>query len=181
MRWPTRQLQASVEKHLREGLTALDWFADPPVNTAHPVVWDPDHDTEGLVAGGGPQAENLIGLSVGDVPDTRPQEIGQGLVAVNVPVFVDIYGENRSVSLNLSDDVMGILQGEVWSNSRYVPFYDFSVTPALLVTDRAIEARIVEARWPGQGAGLAQVEWKRRWRVVSFTATCYFNTAAVSE
>lgn len=177
MRWPTRQLQASVEKHLREGLSSLLWLANPPIHTQHPLTWDPDHDTEGLVAGGGPQAQNLIGLSVGDVPDNMPQEIGQGLVAVNVPVFVDIYGENRSVALNLSDDVMGILQGEVWTPSRYIPFYDHSTNPPTLVTNRAIEARYVEARWPGAQAGLGLVEWRRRWRVVSFTATMYFNTS----
>lgn len=178
MRWPTRQLQASVERHLRLGLTSLGWFQDPPVNTANLLTWDPDHDTEGLVAGGGPQADNLIGLSVGDVPDNRPQEMGQGLVAVNIPIFVDIYGENRSIALNLSDDVMAILQGEAYTSSRYVPFYDHSQEPPVLVTDRAIEMRMVEARWPGAAAGLGLVEWRRRWRVVNATATYYYNTAS---
>ena len=177
MRWPTRQLQASIEKHLREGMTALGWFTDPPQHTADPVVWDPEHDTEGLVAGGGPQASNLIGLSVGDVPDTRPQEIGQGLVLVSVPVFLDVYGENRSVALNIGDDLQGILTGEVWSPSRFIPFHDFTTDPPTLVTDRAIEARLVEAVWPGTGSGLQYAEWRRRWRVVRFTADVYFNTA----
>lgn len=176
MRWPTRQLQASIDKHLREGLTSLGWLTDPPQHTAYPVVWEPDHDTEGMVAGGGPQSENLIGLSVGTVPEGQAQEIGRGLVAVNVPVFLDIYGENRSIALNLSDDVMGILQGEVWTPSRYIPFYDHSTQPPTLVTDRAIEVRLPEARWPGGGTALGMVEWRRRWRVVSFTATMYFNS-----
>lgn len=176
MRWPTRQMQRSVALHLQSALTDLGWLADVPTQTEYVVRFDPDHDPEGLVSGGGPQGENLIGLSLGDVPENRPEEMGDGLVSVSVPVFIDIYGENRSTALNISDDVLQVLQGQLWTPSRYIPLYDHSQTPPLLVTDRALEAREIEAAWPSGGAGTAVPEWRRRWRVVKFTATTYFNS-----
>lgn len=177
MRWPTRQMQASVALHLKTALTDLGWLADVPTLTEYPVRWDADHDAEGLVSAGGPQGENVIGLSLGDTPENREEEMGDGLLSVSVPVFLDIYGENRSIALNISDDIMAILQGQLWTPSRYIPLYDHSQDPPVLVTDRALEARLPEARWPSGGAtGQAVPEWRRRWRVVSFTATTYFNS-----
>lgn len=172
MRWRTGHVQRSVARHLYSGLTSLGWFDDPARYTETPFVWEPDHDPDAVAAGNGPAKPNTIGLSIGDVPDILPQELGGGLQSQNIPVFVDIYAEKRGIARNLGDDVQGILQGEVWAPSRYVPFYDFSASTPTLVTDQAIEARGVEARWP-VGAG----DWRRRWRVVSFTAVVYWTGA----
>lgn len=181
MRWPTRQVQASIALHVKTALDDLGWFADVPTLTEYPVRWDADFDPEGMVSGGGPTGENLIGLSLGDTPDNVAQEMGGGLLAVNVPVFIDVYGEKRGVALNLSDDIQGVLQGELWTPSRYIPLYDHSQDPPVLVTDRALEARMVEAAWPSGGSGVAVAEWRRRWRVVRFTATSYFNSAGAGS
>ena len=181
MRWPTRQTQASIALHIKTALTDLGWLADVPMHTEGLVRWEPDHDPEGLVSNGGPQGENLIGLSIGETPDNRPEEMGGGLLSVSIPVFIDIYGEKRGVALNISDDIQAVLQGELWTPSRYIPLYDHSQDPPQLVTDRALEAREVEAAWPSGGPGIAVPEWRRRWRVVRFTATSYFNSAGAGS
>jgi len=176
IRWPTRALKASVGLHVVTGLTSLGWMTDPPGFAQNPIHFDDDHDVEKIVAGGGPQVVNTVGLTVGDVPDAAAQELGGGLSSINYPVFFDIYGEDRSTALNIGDDIVGILQGAVLSTSRYIPLYDFSLTPAppassALLTDQTCEARLIEAKW---ASGTQQAEWRRRWRIVTFTATVYF-------
>lgn len=173
LRWPTRQVYASVALHLRTGLDALGWFDNPPsLGNTLIAIWDDDHVPEAAVAGAEAPKPNTIGLSLGDLPDHRPQEIGGGLYAVEMPLFVDIYGETRSMSLTIADDVTGILQGALWASSRYVPLYDHSKTPAELLTDRACEVHDVEGRWPANAD--AGAEWRRKWRVIAFSATVYF-------
>lgn len=170
MRWRSGQVQASVSKHLKDGLSSLGWFDDPPRWTATNFVWDPDHDPEAVAAGNGPANPNTIGLSLGDVPDNSILDLGGGLQSVNIPVFIDIYAENRATARNLGDDIQQILQGELWTRTRYIPLFNHNVTPAVVDHTQALEARIVDARWTS-GPG----DWRRRWRVVSFTATVYFT------
>lgn len=174
MRWPTRMLRASISLHIKSNLTTLGWFADPPGFAQHPINWDEDHDAEAVVAGGTPPPMNTVGLTVGDVPDAKARELGDGLTSIDYPVFLDVYGEDRSTAMNIADDIVGILQGAL-TPSRYIPLYDHSHDPAppdvsALITDETCEARLIEARWP-----TGMQEWRRRWRIVSFTATHYFN------
>jgi len=170
LRWASRMMQRSISTHVKTGLTNLGWFATPPGFADNPITWDDDHDTEGAVAGGVAPVGNTVGLSIGDVPDSAVEELGGGLLSIDYPVFFDIYGENRSTALNIADDIVGILQGELWSPSRYIPLYDQSQSPPTLLTQECCEARLVEARW---NVG-TQVEWRRRWRIVTFTATRYY-------
>lgn len=156
-------------------MASLGWAA--PTFAENPIHWDYDHDAEAVVAGGGPQVPNTVGLSLGAIPDHIEQELGAtqgGLHAVAIPVFLDIYGESRAVALNLADDLTGILQGVLWAPSRYVPLYDLSVDPPTIIPDRACEMTGIEARWP---AG-RDVEWRRRWRIVNATATVYYNAGS---
>lgn len=171
MRWRTRHILVNVNEHLRAGMTSLGWLATPPAFAENPITFAADHDPEAVIAGGGPAVPNTVGLSIGDVPDNKVQELGAGLYSIDYPVFIDIYGENRSTALNIGDDISGILQGELWAPSRYIPLYDRSVTPlGPVLTDQTCEVNQIEARWP---AGMGQ-EWRRKWRIVSFTATLYF-------
>ena len=172
MRWRTGHVQASVSRHLHAGMTSIGWFDSPPRWTETPFVWDPDFNAEQVLAGGGPASTNTIGISLGDVPENSILDLGGGLQSINMPIFVDIYAENRNTARNVGDDIQQILQGELWATSRYIPLYDFAQTPPHLDTSQALEARLIEARWP-PGAG----DFRRNWRVVSFTATCFFNGA----
>lgn len=170
MRWRTRHVQVNVSEHLRAGMNSLGWFAVPPTFAEFPIDWAPDHDPETVVANGGPAKPNTVGVSVGDVPDNRTEELGGGLYSIAYPVFIDIYGENRSMAVNIGDDITGILQGELWAPSRYIPLYDRSLNPlGPVLVDQTCEAVQVEARWAG-----GTEEWRRKWRTVSFTATLYF-------
>jgi hypothetical protein len=170
-RWATRHVQRSIAKRVWAALDDLGWFETEPGFAEHPITWDADHDTESAVAGEEAPPPNLVGLSMMDVPDSQVEECGAGLYSIDYPVTFDIYGENRSVASNISDDIQGILQG-VLAPSRYIPLYDFStVEDGVLVTEETCEARFIEARWVG-GSG---TEWRRRWRVVQFTATRFFT------
>jgi hypothetical protein len=172
LRWPTRQLHQSIANHLKAGMTALGWFEIPnPNGLTTGLLWDPDYDVEEHVLGDAAPVPNLIGISMEMTPDSRPQEMGGGIVSVSYPVTIDIYGENRSQALNMGDDIMAILRGEQWAPSRYIPLYDHSQTPPELLTDRVCEATLIEGRWP---AG-TQVEWRRRWRIVNFTAQEFYT------
>lgn len=178
LRWPTRSIQRAVGEHLKAGLTALGWFTSPRPDFAEfPITWDPEHDTEEVISGEGPAAPNTVGISTGDVPDQRPEELGGGLWSVSIPGFIDIYGENRSIALSIGDDVQRILQGQLWTPSSYIPLYDYTTLPKSLITDQTCEATLIEARWPGGGAS----EWRRKWRVVNFTAVWMFNSAKFDD
>lgn len=169
IRFRSSQIQDSTARHLKAALTALGWLDDPPRWTDTPFVWDPDFDPEAVDESDGPPARNTIGLSIGDIADNVINDLGGGLQSVNVPIFVDLYSEKRGISLNLSDDLQQVLQGELWSPSRYIPLYDHSQDPPVLNTDVALEARLVEARW-----GTGTQSWRRTWRIVSFTGTLYY-------
>lgn len=169
VRWKSGQVQAAIAKHLEDGLTSLGWMDVPPRWTSTPFRWDPDFDAEAFAEGTDMPTPNVVGLSLGNIPDVEPEELGDGLRSIDFPVFVDIYTESRGISLNLSDDIQAILAGELWTTSRYIPLYDQTQQPPTLMTDNALEARTVMARWP-EGAD----RYKRRWRIVNFTARYYW-------
>lgn len=173
LRWPTRTIQGSISDCLKSAMTTLGWF-DPSkgwLAETETINWDPDHDVETAVAGQTPPKLNTVGISIGSIPDYVVQELGAGLQAVDIPVFIDIYGESRAIALNIADDLVAVLQGEQVKLSRYIPLYDHSVTPHTLITTMACEARLVESVWPSGGD---TAEWKRGWRAIHFTATVYW-------
>jgi hypothetical protein len=170
MRWPIRSLQQSTSDHLKAAMTSLGWLPDMPGWATSPMVWAPDHDAENVAGGAGP-APNTVGISVGTIDDRQYVELGSGLSATNVPVFIDIYGENRPMAMNIMDDITSVLSGDLVTTSRYIPLFDYSTDPPTLTLDMACEARLIQSRWAAQGP--QPVEWRKAWRIVNFTATLY--------
>ncbi len=184
MRWRPRHVWRSASDHLFDGLADGDWPVHRPGTpvpsvpdwAVAPVLWLEAQPEE--AAGSDPIVPTTVGITIGDIAGRVAEEMGaqftQGLHSIDVPVFVDIYGANRSVSLSLASDILDILDGALWAPSNFIPLYDYSEDPRALVVEEAIEVNQVRSIWP-QAADATTVAWKRAWRVVSFTATCYFQ------
>ena len=70
---------------------------------------------------------NVVSVSIG-VPGVRkPSEMGDGLFNYNVPVFIDIYGENRGVAWSIGLDVMDILRK--YRDTSYINDYTNPSSP----------------------------------------------------
>ena len=115
--------------------------------------------------GGTAVVPNSIALSEGDLPDDVEQELGGHLVAVTHTFFVDIYGEDPSISRAIAGDVRAIFTGRVPGLSRSIVLTDWTQPARPPLPGHLLHFEDVEVTRPAnQGVG------RTTWTVVKFTA-----------
>ncbi len=159
-----RHLYQSVFDHIDTGLVDLGWkvaggFKEFPVTTQN---WVPD---EGQ--GTSQVQPNLVAVTILDEGEEVPEELGDGLVSIDVQLSVDIYGENQAVALAIAEDVKDLLRGRIDGYHRIIPIFDYSAvdtggTRAALTGVWAENEDVV--RIPSQ-----RTELRRQWQVVRWT------------
>lgn len=161
LRFAARHVQRTLEDHVQGVLNGLGWLG-PEVPFGEPAVT--------FQRGFLPEAEgrsitgNLVAVSFGHEPDDVPQELGGGLKTVEHYLFVDVIGRSETAAMAIASDIKDALSGRAPGASRYVPVYDYALTPRAAVTGHIIELTGVIREKPDT------VEYRRNWHVVKATA-----------
>jgi len=164
-----RHKQRLVHKQLvdvlQAGLAEMGWVNEPVLFAATPVTLV-DYQPEER---GKPIAPNTVAISMGDEQDDAGAELGSamgGLQSVEIPLFVDIYGEQQAISIALGADVKYLLKNKV------MPLlgWDGAPTGATLEIDD-----VFGPETPGEANTAGAENFKRHWRVVKARTITYFN------
>lgn len=153
-----RLIRDSVYRTVYDGLETRGWFA---VASSHLPVTFPavPVDINAQVA------FNTIGMSDEDMVPA-PAELGSGFTEFSWPMFVDVYGEDDSISLHLVGDIAALLAGRMPSVGRtdpHVVVTDWTLaTPVPIFVVQVEDVRTHKAHdFPHP--------WLQHWRSCSFT------------
>jgi len=120
LRHSTRHIHHTVVEYIREQLRELKWmtegqtpFGATPVEiiTAHPKEWE---TTARLEAG-------TVAITLGDESMPDLEESGGPLYSMDVPIFIDVFSDNESITLALALDIRDILLGRLTGSTRLEP------------------------------------------------------------
>jgi hypothetical protein len=156
--WPqhvSRHVHATVLDLVSDYLELAGWVHDPVNFGTTPVtILDEPPDDRGAQI-----APNTVAVSLGDVGDDILGQVGGGLWSRIYPIFVDIYGAERSIAVALADDVRAAFPE---SGLRF-PLIDQVDASEVAGASLGVE-RILGPERPA-GAESADT-FRRHWRVV---------------
>jgi hypothetical protein len=162
VRFRSRHVARTIFAYLSQRLTEAGWVHDP-VNfgaTAITLQESPPEDVTTI-------AVNTVAVTIGDEPADLDEQLGGGLVSVEYPVLVDVFGESYSLSQSLAADVKDAL------SRRVIPAYDWSNGGPTLLDGSLIEFVDVSGpRTPASSQALAGAA--RHWRVLTAIAYTTF-------
>jgi len=165
LRHKQRLVHKQVVDLLRAGLTEMQWMAEPVIFAATPVTlvdFQPDERGKAIAA-------NTVAVTMGDEMDDAGEELGSGfggLQSVEIPLFVDIYGEHQSISTALGADVKALLK----NITTPLLSWDGTQTEATLEIDDVFGPEV-----PDAALTAGAENFKRHWRVVRARTTTYFQ------
>lgn len=169
LRHASRHIQESILDALEARLTFLHWIAADNTLTpfgASPVVYQRRRMEESELKA---VTGNLVAVSFGQELDDLDEELGGGLLSVEMPVFVDCIAEKENHALLIAADVKDFLAGRAPGTSRYLRVHDKgSASPATPVDGWLIELTDVIREQPDT------VDWRARWQAVKATAYVTF-------
>lgn len=169
IRHKQRHIHRTLVEEVTTALTAGGWVNQPTIFGAiSATILDTMPDERGQDVN-----PNTVAVSMGDEGPQDDEELGAeqgGLVSVTIPVYVDVYGENQTISIALASDVKDALYAR-----RVLALRDWSQpgAPAVEGTYIALED-IAGPERPQAASGIAG--FKRHWRVVKALATTYYKT-----
>lgn len=152
-----RLIRDSVYRAVYDALADLGWFT-PETSRADVAFPEEPVDINE------PVSFNTIGLGDEDT-DADPAELGSNLTIFTWPMFLDVYGENDSLSLHLVNDLAAILAGRLPSIGRSSP--TVAVLDWTLATPTQIFVVDVEMVRTHRAHDFPQ-PWLRHWRSCSF-------------
>lgn len=174
LRFRYRHLHATMADYIRDALLSLNWgdaSLDPtdPANAAINFGGTPvTYVAYQPLIEGQPIVENMVCITLGDEPHAADQEIGDGLKAIDIPLFIDIYGTNRSISESIASDLKDLLE------DAYVPLLDYAQQPPAM-TGETIELDKDDILIQQPQAALDATDVKKQWRVVKTIARVYYT------
>lgn len=124
MRWPSRSVHRSVFDTIQTALSGYGWLTHPGgvgIKTLAVTLLD-TRPPEGQEV-----SLNTVAVVLGRDWPAQEDELGGGLLVQPYEIFVDIFGENASVSTAIADDVVGLFDGS--QSEPVVPLADHAVTP----------------------------------------------------
>lgn len=161
MRHRERHVHATIVSHLKEALTALDWYEDPAPFGTRPITLIAYQPQE---AGQTP-AFNTVAVSMGDSTADEATELGGGLYVCSYPFFVDVYGASEPIGVAISNDIKDSL------TDRIIALRDYTTTSLGVPTEAQLEFEyVMTEKIPTATTSLD----KRSWRSVKATAVCYY-------
>jgi hypothetical protein len=162
-----RLLRDSLHHLIDDALDERGWY-DPdrqhrPVNfLAHPLPWNV------------PVEPNVISLEIQGTT-VAEAETGSFLSTDTITAFVDIYAENDSFGVDISNDIRDILRGRLGQNEGgTVPLYDYrNATPPVIGHIAITDIRAL------RNSAMAQELWQRHWfRVRCEIQDSYYTSQA---
>lgn len=165
IRHKQRHIHGTIVNFVTDCLQRDGWTSDTPPFGATPVTildYQPEEAGE-------PIAPNTVAITLGDQGTDDENELGGrygGLLSVEIPLFIDVYGEKASIALAIASDLKDRIR---WAN---LPLVD--QTNGQLVDGMLIEIDPVmgpEAPGFSDQAGAL----KRNWRVLRARTTTYFQ------
>lgn len=167
LRFRIRHVHKTIADYLEQGLADLGWVA-PPINFGSvPITFlefQPDEAGKTIAA-------NTVAITLGDEPASQDQELGDGLRAIEFPVFVDVYGANQSIAASIASDIKDLLE------DVYMQVRDFTTDPAGVETSEYLELDKddLSIEKPAAAAGVS--DFRRYWRVVKTIARVHYVKA----
>jgi hypothetical protein len=162
VRFRSRHVARTIFAYVSQRMTEAGWVNDPVNFGATPVTLQeaPPEDVTTI-------AMNTVAVTVGDEPADFDEQLGGGLVSVEYPVLVDIFGESYSLSQSIAADVKDALA------RRAIAVYDWSGSGPTLLEGSLIEFfEVSGARTPASPQALAGAA--RHWRVLTAVAYTTF-------
>lgn len=119
MRFASRYVRQSIANLVEQHLNDFGWTSQtPPFGADQFKVLRQTPKPADLEQ----QRSNRVFISFGDEPDTRPMQLGGGLLRVEHVVFVDVLAENEEIALLVADDITdrlrGLIGGTRWLRPR---------------------------------------------------------------
>lgn len=159
MRFRVRHVQQTIADHVESELTRLGWVT-PPVNFGT----DPLTFLEVAPEDTTPVAANTVATTVGEEGEDVHQQMGGGLLAVDYPVYIDVYGASGGITVSIASDVKAILRDAI------IAVVDQGSGQPVEELIEFQDVRVVRPAGAGTGA-----EFKRFWRTVTATANVTFG------
>lgn len=161
-----RHAHKTVATFLEQQLAVNGWVTPPTNFGATPVTFReviPEDIGDDLVP-------NTVAILAGDVGSQRLEQLGGGLFSIDIPIFVDVYGEKSQIAVSICDDIRRLL------HDRCIQTFDFTdpANPVPLTGSYIDFDRVLGPQRP-LAAAEASAELRRNWRVVRATATSYFT------
>jgi hypothetical protein len=145
-----RFLHDSLRDHLVVALGALGWF--DPDRTHRPVTFltKPLHWSI-------PVEPNILALEF-DSDSTADLEVGSALATTRSVAYVNIYAQDDSFGIDISNDVRDILRGRLAVPRPSFPIYNFQdPTPAAIGYGAVINPSVL------RNAPVTQQIWLQHW------------------
>jgi hypothetical protein len=166
LRHASRHVHATIAKHVKAGLTELNW-TDPALTPlgASAVRFQ----TTSALQGGRPGAgvsPGLVSITLGNEAPPSEEEMGGPLHLQEYPIFIDVFMETEGECTALACDVRDILLGRFEFAGRVLPVVD-QVT-STDVPGWILELDDVERMSPEHTFSI-------QWQVVKVTASAYYN------
>lgn len=176
LRFRQRHVHQTISDYLVSNLQQLGWGnsaagPDDPVNAnvnfgGVPMTFVETPPDEAGVA----IAANSMSIAIGDEPSDQVEQLGGGLISVGYPLIVDIYGQDHSFSVSISQDVKDLLSRKV------IPLYSYMAVPRTPVAGSYIEFEdVIGPERPEGGQTASADSFRRYWRTMRATATTYFS------
>lgn len=112
IRHKQRHIHASLVTFITAGLQADGWLdANAPFGATPVTIVDYQPEERGTAI-----APNTVAISMGDQGTDDEWELGGrygGLLSVEIPLFVDVYGERAAISLAIASDIKDRLRWAV--------------------------------------------------------------------
>lgn len=166
IRHKQRHIHRTLVDMVRGVLVDGGWVNPPVIFGATSVtIVDVQPEERGLDV-----AVNTVAITMGDEGPQDDEELGAssgGLVSVQIPVFIDIYGEQQAISTAIASDIK-----DAFTN-RTITLLDWSQNPPTPVDGVQIELTDVAGPERPQAA-VGITGFKRHWRVVKAMTTTYY-------
>jgi hypothetical protein len=134
LRHASRHAQETICDYLETVLTTLGWTGSDPPFGASPFVFRRTPITEAELDSIKP---NLIAVTFLREDSEDEEELGGGLLSVDLPFAVDCIGTQEAIALTVASDLKDYLGGRVPGSSRFLTVVNqITATP---VTDYRME------------------------------------------
>lgn len=108
-----RLIYDSLYYMVSDALNDLGWFDEHPSRKTVNFVYEPVENLEEVQL-------NTLAIADSDMTDT-PFEIGSNLGEIDWTIYIDFYAENKSIGIDLVNDIRDILKGRMPNIGRTHP------------------------------------------------------------
>lgn len=174
MRFRSRHVQQTLSDFILEGLTDLGWINEPRVFDLPEPVRIIDVDPDQITTDDPEETKELrgrlkgttIAVTIEEEDEDILSELGGPLHRVAMLTSVDVWSDKASIATSLASDIKGLLR------DAHIPLRDYAnggdPLPGSYIEPDAVT-------WSRPTGNVIGIDFKKRWRVVSFDAHIWFG------